>query len=136
MSKNNILEWTKMNEAFLGNRLQELRERRKITSVQLAEISGVNQASISDLENNKRPKPSFITVKKLALALGVDPDYFYDENLTIPEVLRNIPIDLKDFMKEENIEYLYLARDLKNTDLSIDTIKEIISFQQRIKKKP
>lgn len=54
-------------------RLRELRERRFMTQDQLSQESGVRAATISEIENGLR-SPRFGTIKKLAAALGVEPD--------------------------------------------------------------
>lgn len=38
-----------------GNRIREMRKRAKLSQVELAELSGVSQPAISQLENDERP---------------------------------------------------------------------------------
>ncbi|MBI8990098.1 helix-turn-helix transcriptional regulator [Corynebacterium sp. CCM 8863] len=45
------------------------RKERKITQTELAEVSGVDQAEISRIENG-RANPTLYTVSRLAAALG------------------------------------------------------------------
>ena len=52
--------------------LRELREALFITQEELAEWSGVGKASISRIETG-RHVPRFSTIRKLAVALDVDP---------------------------------------------------------------
>ena len=54
-------------------RLREVRERMFVTQVELAERSGISRANISRLENGLQ-RPRISTVRKLAAALGVEPD--------------------------------------------------------------
>ncbi len=59
-------------EVFSRN-LRAVRAYRDMGQDELAERSGVDQASISLLERGRRrPRPS--TVRKLAAALGVEPE--------------------------------------------------------------
>ena len=58
----------------IGDRLRWARERQVLTQADLADRSGVPVVTISRIENGHhegRPRQS--TVRKLALALGVDP---------------------------------------------------------------
>jgi transcriptional regulator with XRE-family HTH domain len=52
--------------------LRAAREAKLITQIHLAELSGVNRSTISDLEMGGR-NAHFRTIHQLAAALGVDP---------------------------------------------------------------
>lgn len=60
-----------VGEVF-GKRLRELRLKRKLTQVQVAEQSGMMQNHISELEHGER-MPSLVTLLKLAAAIGCKP---------------------------------------------------------------
>jgi transcriptional regulator with XRE-family HTH domain len=53
--------------------LREARVRSGLTQESLAELVGVDQATISDLERGRNSNPSWATVAKIAAALKVDP---------------------------------------------------------------
>jgi transcriptional regulator with XRE-family HTH domain len=53
--------------------LRALRRERRLTQQQLAELSGVDQTTISSLELGAAKSPSWETVGSLAQALGVEP---------------------------------------------------------------
>ena len=55
-----------------GERLRSLRKERLLTQVELSEMTGVAQDSISSLETGKREAHPG-TIRKLAKALGVEP---------------------------------------------------------------
>ena len=55
-----------------GQRLRRLRRERALSQLDLVEITGVAQATLSDLEQGKRGARAS-TVRKLAEALGVQP---------------------------------------------------------------
>jgi transcriptional regulator with XRE-family HTH domain len=57
---------------MFGARLRELRRKRKLTQVQVAEHSGLAQNHISELEKGVR-MPSLVTILKLAAAIGCKP---------------------------------------------------------------
>lgn len=54
-------------------KLKEVRERRLLTQAELAQRSGVAETTINRLEN-ARHEARFSTVRKLAEALGVEPE--------------------------------------------------------------
>ncbi|RWB32738.1 MAG: helix-turn-helix transcriptional regulator [Mesorhizobium sp.] len=55
---------------LVGRNVQRIRQRKRLTQEQLAEISGFSQQYISGLEKG-RSNPTIITIYELALALGV-----------------------------------------------------------------
>ena len=56
---------------FMGT-LKELRLKLFVSQAELAEKAGIAAETVNRLERRKR-KPSFITIRKLAKALGVEP---------------------------------------------------------------
>ena len=58
-------------------RLREVRERKFITQEELAERTGITRANISRLENGLQ-RPRISTVRRLATALGVEPEELID----------------------------------------------------------
>lgn len=61
-------------------RLREWRRRRALSQAELAARAGVSKATVVNLEHPGRRTPHPRTVRKLAMALGVEP-----ENLYAPE---------------------------------------------------
>jgi transcriptional regulator with XRE-family HTH domain len=57
------------------SRLKEHRQRRGLTQIELAKISEVGRATIAAIETGKRPRPHPTTVRRLAKALKVKPEY-------------------------------------------------------------
>jgi transcriptional regulator with XRE-family HTH domain len=57
----------------LGRNLVVHRERRMWTQVRLAEEAGVSPTTVSGIENGRISRPHFGTLRKLAGALGVEP---------------------------------------------------------------
>ena len=52
-------------------KLRQIRERQGLSQADLAERSGVTQATISNLEQGRPAR--FVTMRKLAVALNVEP---------------------------------------------------------------
>ena len=59
----------------IGLRLRKARRDRKLTQVKLAELSGVKQASISDLETGESKSFRGVTLVAIAKALNVRPEW-------------------------------------------------------------
>lgn len=54
--------------------LKEIREKRNLTQDELAELSGVRQSTISNIELGHTVNPGLDTLQKLSKALGVSLD--------------------------------------------------------------
>jgi transcriptional regulator with XRE-family HTH domain len=57
---------------YIGEKLREVRTRRLLTQMELAERSDVNPTTIVRVERNQ-VEPHFRTIRKLAKVLDVDP---------------------------------------------------------------
>ncbi len=57
-----------------GSSLTIIRERRMWTQLRLAEEAGVSPTTVSGIENGRISRPHFATLRKLARALGVEPE--------------------------------------------------------------
>ncbi len=57
---------------YIGDKLKEVRTRRLLTQVELAEKAGVNHSTIVNIERNQT-EPHFRTIRKLGKALEVEP---------------------------------------------------------------
>jgi transcriptional regulator with XRE-family HTH domain len=63
---------------LLGQKIQELREHAGFTLYQLEARSGIPRSRLLRLENGTTRQPTQATLTKLAQALDVDPEDFYD----------------------------------------------------------
>ena len=63
-----------MDRSIVGRNLAALREGRMWTQVHLAEEAGVSPTTVSGIENGRISRPHFGTMRKLAGALGVEPE--------------------------------------------------------------
>ena len=55
----------------MAYKIKEIRVRKKMTQLELAEKSGVSRTTLSKLENNENPEIMIGTLKAIAKALGV-----------------------------------------------------------------
>ncbi len=63
-----------MDRSAVRRNLAALRERRMWTQVRLAEEAGISPTTVSGIENGRISRPHFGTLRKLAGALGVEPE--------------------------------------------------------------
>jgi transcriptional regulator with XRE-family HTH domain len=69
----------------MKNKVKEIRESKLLTQSQVAQMMGVQTQTISNIERAKHiPRP--ITLRKLAIALGVSPDELFSEDEEKPAV--------------------------------------------------
>ncbi len=63
-----------MERSVAGRKLVIIRERRMWTQARLAEEAGVSPTTVSGIESGRISRPHFGTLRKLARALGVEPE--------------------------------------------------------------
>src|ERR687894_2068585 len=68
------MERLSMEKDTVGKRLVVIRERRMWTQARLAEEAGVSPTTVSGIESGRISRPHFGTLRKLARALGVEPE--------------------------------------------------------------
>lgn len=63
-----------MRGGLVGRNLVGVRERRMWTQARLAEEAGISPTTVSGIESGRIGRPHFGTLRKLARALGVEPE--------------------------------------------------------------
>jgi transcriptional regulator with XRE-family HTH domain len=63
-----------MEKGTVGRKLVVIRERRMWTQARLAGEAGVSPTTVSGIESGRISRPHFGTLRKLARALGVEPE--------------------------------------------------------------
>ncbi|UOF92236.1 helix-turn-helix transcriptional regulator [Fodinisporobacter ferrooxydans] len=105
----------------LGLKLKELRLNHGWTIADLSKRSGCSISHISSLERGERTKPSMTIMQKLANALGVSVQYFFDDEQSqdandLPSYIsfEQLSNELKNFvLKEDSTPYIHLAKEIK-----------------------
>lgn len=117
----------------IRNRIKEGMKMRKINAAQLAKMSGVSEASISNYLNDK-VKPKTNNIQKLASALevneawlmgyDVDPDADYDG------VFKSDEVQNSKLESSENYGRLYknIIRKILDDSLNDDDLKNIDDY--------
>ncbi|CAI3198834.1 helix-turn-helix domain-containing protein [Clostridium neonatale] len=91
--------------SIIGDILKNNRESKNLTLKQLSEISGVGPSTISDIENGKAKHPRMDTLEKLANALSIPVNLFFN-NTNSTEIEFKVP-------KEYTDKYKVTSRDKK-----------------------
>ena len=117
----------------IKNRIKEGMRMRKISAAQLAKMSGVSEASISNYLNDK-VKPKTNNIQKLASALevneawlmgyDVDPDADYDGVFKSDEV----QISKQDTSENYGRLYKNIIRKILDDSLNDDDLKNIDDY--------
>ena len=80
-----------MQRGIVGRKLVVIRERRMWTQARLAEEARVSPTTVSGIESGRISRPHFATLRKLAGALGVEPEELLSASDAVDEV---VPSDL------------------------------------------
>ena len=112
----------------IAEKLKKLRELRRLTTAELAKLSGVHQTTISAIENKRHASPGIETVERLAKALNVSPLYCFEDRSRTPfDLIDNLPTEISDFLlSEESLPYLLLSKDAYAKGISSKTIEQLI----------
>jgi transcriptional regulator with XRE-family HTH domain len=69
----------------IGEKIRELRKKKGFTLDKLAELSESSKSYIWELENKDPPRPSADKIAKIAIALGVTPDYLITDEVLVED---------------------------------------------------
>jgi transcriptional regulator with XRE-family HTH domain len=83
----------------LGDKIRTLRKTKGYTLDKLAELADSSKSYIWELENKDPPRPSADKIAKIAIALGVTPDYLITESVGVEDAT-----DTAFFRKYRNLD--------------------------------
>lgn len=124
---------------FHGEKLRALRESLHLTMADVEEMTGVKQATQSDIETGKNKNPRPATVDALCAALNKDPIYFYYDGDNLMDLFpKEIPPEVRNFIFDtKNVAYLQLAVKIKDMGITpeaaaslLDAFGKALSMQQ------
>lgn len=107
---------------MIGERIQYLREEKKMTQQELADKLHISKSSLASYEQNAR-KPSVETIVALAKYFNVTSDYILE--------LTNKPLSLDTLLLKEN-NICALPSNIFSSDLALkefETIKEYLVYK-------
>jgi transcriptional regulator with XRE-family HTH domain len=95
-----------MARVELGERIASLREEQALTQVELANRARISPSTLSLIESGKVPRPHVGTVRKIARALGVEPQALRkEEEVVTPKALAAPPsLDWAETASEEEYD--------------------------------
>ncbi len=94
------------------NRIKELRQEKKLTQKELANLLGVNMVTLSRYENNNR-NPKIDKLEKMSDIFGVTVEYITGESdLKISPKLRDLVLKANsgDQVAKEKLDFQYVTR--------------------------
>ena len=100
----------------LGDKIKSLRKEKKYTLDRLAELSDSSKSYIWELENDNPPRPSGDKIAKIAVALGVTPDYLLTEDVTVEDATDKAFFRKYRGMRPETKEKIRRMTDLIGDD--------------------
>ncbi|MCG7344178.1 XRE family transcriptional regulator [Sporosarcina sp. ACRSL] len=102
-----------MSANHLGEKIREIRSGRGMTLKTLADRTGFSISFLSQLERGKS-SATLESLKKISIAFGVNPSYFFDEDRSSNNQLLNID----QRMDEHNIYYKDLGTMVTHRDFT------------------
>ena len=113
-----------------GEKIRALRNKRRWTQKELAQVSGIDQSIISDLENNKKTGPRIDTMVALARALSVTTEDLFVPDEPIPVKPTDPQIDVMMRLVED-----MLPEERQSAEMFIRFVLAQRKKQQRRKRK-
>ena len=103
----------------VGERVQELRSKKRMGRTELSRRSGVSLSFLNEIEKDLK-SPTVIIIQKICEALGVTLSEFFAVN---GEVIESLPDDLKAFVLDpQNHGLIRSIQDMKEKGLSNEMI--------------
>lgn len=111
----------------VGARLRRMRSLRGLSTPKLAEMTGLSQQYISNIENGKKC-PTLETLEKLARALRVPTSYFTDEQgATRFDLLPDMEPGLKELLLSyKSMPYLRLTERAMREGVDPEVFRQLL----------
>lgn len=123
----------------IGDRLKEWRDKRGITQEVLAEKSGISQGMIYKIERGIT-SPSIPTAERIAEALNIPISFLIESNqdilgeaIEIQEIISDLDEETKKFLNITNKDYIILAKDMKDSGISVAEAKAALEIIKKYK---
>jgi transcriptional regulator with XRE-family HTH domain len=106
--------FTEEEKIMVGNRLEELLNAKKIKPGTLATMTGISKSTIYSIIKRNNKNVAYSTMEKIADALGVPVEYFYDHD-SAEEKEKPVPMN-EDEQVKEIIELIAGLSDQKKAE--------------------
>lgn len=113
----------------VGGRIRNVRGLRGLSTTKLAELAGLSQQYISDIEN-KRRDPTLKTLEKIARALRVPTSYFTDEQGATPfDLLPDMEPELRNLLLSyKAMPYLRLTEKAMREGVDPQVFRQVLDM--------
>ncbi|KQL39948.1 transcriptional regulator [Bacillus sp. FJAT-25509] len=95
---------------MIGRNIHKIRKKRGLTLTQLAEQANISKSYLSNIEREINDNPSIHVMGKISTVLGVD--------------LKNLLNEKSETTLSPEIEWLELAKELKESGIGLDDLRE------------
>jgi transcriptional regulator with XRE-family HTH domain len=109
----------------IGTKIKKLRENRKMTQPELANILGISQPSLCNIESGDTKKIDFILLDKICKEFEVDFNYFLDESKKLFKVNKSIGGVVGDNATINNYSEGIVENIIKRLEIIEDQIKNL-----------
>lgn len=113
---------------MVAKKLKELMEIRMMTAADISRASGLSEASISAILKGKSTDPKLSTIEKLAKALRISPEYFFETNTFGPADLLShmTPEERKIVLDDKYLPWVKLTKEAMDKGIPPETIRQLI----------
>jgi transcriptional regulator with XRE-family HTH domain len=110
----------------LGEKINELRLKHKLSTHQLADKLGISQAHISKLESDKN-KPSLSLLEKMSEMFDVHITYFFDQKKIDVNIegAEYVATEKENFSENDLKNMIEFVKDVKNGKFDLSKIQNI-----------
>jgi len=119
---------------FIGSKLKAIRLERKWTLLDVEEMTGIRQSTLSKIENNdvNKENPRRSTVENLCQLFKIDESYFYmDNSRLLSDIFPFMTDDMQTFLaNSENTPYVILSEKAKRKGISPETLEKLIDLME------
>lgn len=122
----------KVGVLMFGEKLRKLRKSKNLTLRDLAKDLDISYSALGKYERNER-QPDYKTLKEIANFFHVSIDYLLGVTDN-PYTIETVPAIIPDELKELDVEYIALAKDIQDRKIPPEDIKKILDAIASIKK--
>lgn len=117
---------------MFGKRLKQLRELKGISQTELGNHVNVSYRVIGYYENEQRFPNDENVIRRIADYFDVTIDYLlgYTDDKNIYRSVKDIPLEVREL----GASYITVAKELKDEDITVDEIKDMVKLIKKYKK--
>lgn len=115
---------------MFNEKLKEIMEIRDMTAADIARATGLSETTLSAWLKGRSGDPKLSTIEKLAKALRISPDYFFESNTLGPKELLShmTPEQRKLVMDEKNLPWIVITQTAVESGVPDDVVKQVVDI--------